>query len=320
MLLELGHDRGYLVSSPRGPFRYNRRFATLPWRAPIGVVSPGNYGVLDEFHYWNAVLGLYRQDDLQGAIQVMDRIGIGMYGDYGMAGDIVYIEAATGEVSEIVRINERFEVECIRAQLPFAFDDLGNRLASAYSHVRSIFGDSTPPIDTLLTLLFTWATIPTATWRDGYFTPKTRYGKICLPMPQDLDVIEAGFRRELMFQFAFEASAGEAEPWLLEAATMMDGGSVAGPASKLLFGESLNRTLYQESDSPEAFEMLSEAQDQCHRLGRTMLAFGGAERLVKCLEECARAAQSPGLGTITKRAIKAAYGLSFEDLFERALT
>jgi len=311
LLFELGHDRGYLASGSRGPFRYNLSF--LPLRAAVGTVSPGYLGFVDEFPYWNAVFELYRKDQVKQAVDLMEKIGIGMYADYATAGDIIYLEAATGDDSEIIRVADRLEVECIREQLPFAFDDLGHRLYIEYGEVRSTFGETAPEVDTLLSLLMSDAAIPTAIWRDGYFTPKTPYGKICLPMPQSIDRVLETFRRGLVYQFAFEASAGQADLWLLEAATVLVG-SLPSPSSLPDDEGQLNRALFELDDTPAAIEHLGASRGCCHRIGNFLLDHGGPAQLVKCIEYHSVESHDFGVGRMTDKSLKATYGMCFDEL------
>jgi hypothetical protein len=314
MLAELGHHRGRVVSNPRGPFRYNLRF--LPLRAAVSDVSPGALGIVDEYPYWNRVFQLYGEERLQEAVEVMSQLGIGMYGDYSISGDVVYIEAATSEESEIVRINEHLELECIREQLPFEFDTLGHQLDSAYSRVRAVFEAPDSIRDTLLTLFLKDAAIPTAAWRDGYFSPKTQYGKICLPMPQDVDAILAAFGRGLAYQFAYEMSSRQAENWVLEAATLLASPEPTSiPVPKWLNEFDLNVALAPIDGTELSTQKLAEARTQTHRIGKYLLGHGGSAQFVRFLDEHTRAYETAGIGSATERATKSTYRMPVYDLF-----
>jgi|GEM_PF-4731303 len=316
MLLELGHDHGSLAEIPTGPFRYN--LGLVPLRLPADALSPAAFGVLDEHPYWNAIFDLYRQDELKRAVEVMEKIGIGTCADYAIAGDIIYLEAATSDASEIVRIDEHLEVECIREQLPFPFDELGQRLAGMAPGLRNVFEHFPRKIDTLLTLLVNEATLPAACWRDGYFTPKELYGKICMPMPRDVDSILAGFTRGLVYQYAFEATARRSEFWLLEAATALDAEPGKPTSIKWLDPDSLSRALAEMGESQPAIDHYAVAQRQCSRIGHYLIAKQGASRFVDMLIEHERLSAEPGLGSVTDRALKKVYGLSTADLFATA--
>jgi hypothetical protein len=312
VLLELGHNRGFLAGS-RGPFRYNLRM--MPFRASVGLVSPGAFGIVDEFPYWNSVFELYADDNLKEATALMDQIGVGMYADYATPGDFIYLEAATSEDSEIIRIDDSLEVEVIQEQLPFTFDALAEQVRSAYKHVRSQFGSRAPASATLLTLVVQDAVIPTAAFRDGYITFKKMYGKICLPMPQDLSQIARGFRRGLIYQYGMELSAAQADLWLLEAATSItEDGGLESPGA-WLDPQPLDRALLEESDTREGFARLAAGRWQCRQIAEFLLQKGGSGNLVSCLAEHAKKSSFPGFGTITSRAMKATYGFSLDRLF-----
>jgi hypothetical protein len=278
VLLELGHDRGYLASSPRGPFRWNRNWGGLLLRPAVGVVSPGYLGIRDEYPYWNAVFDLYRQDDLEGAVKVVGRIGSGIYADYAIAGDIVWLEAETASEGEIIRIRERCEVEIVRTGEPDVKELLA-RIGTSYDEVLALFGPAHITRELLMTVFQQGRSIPTAQWRDGYFTPKRDYGKICLPASFD----QTALKRALVFAFAYELSSGFAALWLLEAATALLDLPLPAQPSRLNERE-LERTLgrlYGEGD-PE--EELHHARAQAQTIGHKLLARGGAEKLVALLQ------------------------------------
>lgn len=316
MLLELGHDRGFLASSTRGPFRNNLQ--VMPFRIPVGVISPGGLGILDQFPYWNAIFNLYRDENLDKAMAVVEEIGIGTYGDYALPGDFVFLEAATSADSEIIRLGEHLEVEVIREELPFSFDELASALLGAYKTVAQSFEQIAATVNTLATLLIKDGTIPTACFHDGYFTPKNAYGKICIPMPNGLGAIATTFTRGLVYQFGFEASDGQAEIWLLEAAQVLIEDKPVEMPPVWNSPKDLGLALNQEEDTPEAFDRLAEAKSQCRKIGHYLVARGGSDRLVQCLLEHRALSGSPGHGSIGDRTLKSIYGLDSEGLFDEA--
>src|ERR1044072_3565283 len=282
MLLELGHDRGVLTSSLRGPFRFNLRL--FP-RMPVGSASPAYIGVLDEFPYWNAVFDLYRRDEVQPAVELLEKIGIGMYGDYSVPGDIIYLEAATSADSEIIRVTDHLEIEVIREQLQFDFDTFAKAIATEYPRVCDFFGVLTPPVDTLLTVLLEKAEIPTAALRDGYTTPKSSYGKICLPNSGSIDALVEGFARCLLYQFGFEASSGLSDLWLLEATNALRKPDLAGGTVNFTEAEELDHAIANVGDGDEDLKRVWLARKACWIIGDYLLKIGPPDKLIRCLAD-----------------------------------
>lgn len=310
MLLELGHDRGFLVSSPRGPFRYNLRF--LPLRAPVGIVSPGYLGVLDEFPYWNAVFDLYRKDRLDEALLVMKDLGIGMYGDYGMAGDFIYLEGITSDESEIIRLGDRLEMEVIRGQLPFPYEELTLLANATYDEVRLIGGGALEKTDTCITVLVKGGEIPGASWRDGYYTPKEPYGKICLPMPGVLPKVMTGMKRGLAYNLAFQIAGGQASLWLLEAFASVVTGSTGSHPPMWLSPDQLDVALIEMDDSDEAIARLAYARAQSAAVGKYLSGHGGVDGILHCLS-LHRPSRTPSIAT--RHAVEKAYSMSPKELY-----
>jgi hypothetical protein len=279
-------------------------------RMPVGSASPAYFGVLDDFPYWNAVFELYRKDELQAAVDLLEKIGIGMYGDYAIPGDLLYLEAATSADSEIVRLGERLEIEIVRSQLPFPFDELAGEVVKTYGEVKDFFGSAAPRVDTLLTLLIEGSSIPTASLRDGYFTPKTDYGKICLPMPQDLAGLRVAFAVELTYQLAFETSSGLADLWFMEAVTATMGLPSEPVEPRWHSVSDLDRILCSDSDEESQVEAVRSARRQCRTLGDRLLSMHGPEGIVRCLTKH----HGHLAGRPTEHAMRAVYGMSPDEL------
>lgn len=281
---------------------------------PVGSASPAYLGVLDEFPYWNAVFDLYRRDELQPAAELMEKLGIGMYGDYAIVGDIIFLEAATSSESEIIRVSDHLEIEVIPGQLEFAFDDLAKVVEGAYRLTRDKFGVTVPPVDTLLTLLVKEGQVPTAALRDGYFTPKQSYGKICLSATNSVEDIAMAFSHELAYQFAFEITRGLSDLWLLEAATALVGDSKPGDTRRLPDSGELDRTLCLQEDDDAALAEVRRAREDCRQVGAYLLSQGQAQKFVSCLA----AHREHLVGNVTGHALHETYGMYTKEVFYHA--
>ena len=277
--------------------------------------------------FWDAALEKYLEDDVEEAMALIRRKGIGVGGEYGRWFRVFEAEATTRSRSRVKSLGDEITLEFVPAEALSILDQLSRRMIVGCTKVAKRFQFSMDAPCRVAVLAEEtdgpWAVSPY-----GYCIEKEPYYKICLPayLLDDLEEAEMAVAHEFAHVICMELADGHAPRWLEEAISMLVeyGDDADDRPENWLSPADLESLLQTPSDDELLEDRMWEAYQQCGVLGRYLQSIGGdkgiAELLVRHTDE--GMFKNLKLAIQGKARVDAAvhevYGISVDALFDQA--
>lgn len=291
------------------------------------------YGSVGDAGEWRLVLQAYDADDVETALRMANRLGVGATAGYEGLIRLIEAEALTRQRGERSNVNGWLEIEHIPEETVGGVE-LGPVALESCEEVACRFGYK-PLARTLITILSIEADAPWAVARFGYMTPKNEYSKVCVPHSAAHSSV--AFREVVSHEYAHvvvrELTDGKAPRWLNEAVAMLAErssdlrlrrsfarGSAAWRTPRQL--EELHGARRQGEPHPAE---TWQAYQQSAWIARYLVEHGGEPRIGQLLRGFANNSNWSELKmrvtgqTHADEALREVYGFGEEDLFRRTL-
>jgi len=309
MVFRVGHTRGFRGRYERGPHAANRN----PFHAPVGILSPGGFGYVNDWGDWNRAFQAYAADDLALAQEFTANLGVGHEGEYIPFVTVLNTEAELAAASEIHRIADDVEVEIAEGQ---SIDAIREEIIGELKEAQSYLPPANRPL--MISLLLPGALLPDVAFSDGLFVGKLEYGKMLIPheIQEDAARFQRAVGRAWAYHVGVSLSGELCDAWLLEAMTaLVDADEKALFPPTALHARDLN-VILEGAGKDDSDEMWRRARVQCGNIGRRTLAKEGRlqELLTAHTEKGWADLLSEGKNPATERALRKIWHLSVDDV------
>jgi hypothetical protein len=277
--------------------------------------------------FWDAALDKYLEDEVEEALALVRRRGIGVGGEYGRWFRVFDAEATTRSRSRMRDIEQGLVLEYVPGEALYVLEKLVQCVADGCKAVATRFGaDLSAP--TLVSVLAEETDGPWAVSPYGYCIEKDPYYKICLPayLLDDLDEAQMAVAHEYAHVICLELADGQTPRWLEEAISMLveHGEDLEEAPKAWLSPADLESLLQTPSDDELLEDRMWDAYQQCGLIGRHLYQLGGDESIAKLLtrhtdEGMMRNLKLALFGkTRVDEAVRETYGISVAELFEQS--
>jgi hypothetical protein len=250
------------------------------------------YGGAGERSAWEMVLHAYDEDDLDAAMHLVARLGIGHAGHALFTVRMIEAEYASTQGARLFPLGPEAELE-----LEARFEDivatyLKMQWEEATENVRERLGLALdPPVR--LTLLVPEVDAPWTPGRHGFCVQKNPYFKICLPaaLLNDEPELDEAIRHEYTHAVAGFLAEEHLPTWLHEALAMRMGGSISHDYREGLRAgridwmdpDELEGAFEADRETDEGATLIREAYQQSRVLSDYLCSLRGESGLGECL-------------------------------------
>ena len=277
--------------------------------------------------FWDAALERYLEDEVEDAMALIRRKGIGVGGEYGRWYRVFDAEATTRSRSRVKMLGDGITLEYVPAEALSILDQLSIRVIEGCTNVakRFRFAMDAP---CRVAVLAEETDGPWAVSPYGYCIEKEPYYKICLPayLLDDLEEAEMAVAHEFAHVICMELADGHAPRWREEAISMLveHGDDAEDRPETWLSPSDLESLLQTPSDDELLEDRMWEAYQQCGVLGRYLQSIGGDQKIADLLmrhtdEGMFRNLKLAIQGKVrVDAAVQEVYGISVDTLFDQA--